>query len=76
VELAKAEERARQISEGENRARARLSTWLGEASRLDLSDDWPSLPDPLPLDDLYERIKTHPRILALQKKINYSETGV
>lgn len=76
VELAKAEERARQISEEENRARARLSAWLGEASRLDLSDDWPSLPEPLPLDDLYERIKTHPRILALQKKVSYSETGV
>ncbi len=76
VELAKAEERARQISEEEERARARLSAWLGEASQMDLRDDWPSLQVPLPLDALYERIKTHPRILALQKKVNYSETGV
>ena len=76
VELAKAEERARQINEEEERARARLSVWLGEASHMDLSDEWPSLQDPLPLDALYERIKSHPRLLALQKKVNYSETGV
>lgn len=76
VELAKSEERARQISEEEERARARLSVWLGDASRMSLSNEWPSLPDPLPLDVVFERIKTHPRILALQKKVNYSETGV
>jgi outer membrane protein TolC len=76
VELAKAEERARQISEEEDRARARLSAWLGDASGLSLGDEWPSLQAPLPLDALYERIKTHPRIMAMQKRVNYSETGV
>ena len=76
VELAKAEERARQISEEEQRARARLSTWLGEASRLDLMPDWPDLQQPLSVEEIHQRLQTHPRIMALQKKVGYAETGV
>lgn len=76
VELAKAEERARQISEEEARARAKLSAWLGEASQLELATDWPSLQAPLALAEIHQRLQTHPRILALQKKVNYADTGV
>jgi outer membrane protein TolC len=76
VELAKAEERAQQIAEEEERARARLATWIGDASRQAFDTHWPQLDAPLARDALHEQIKRHPRILALQQKIEASETGV
>lgn len=76
VELAKAEERARQIAEQEARARASLSAWLGDASEQALQTDWPVLPEPLALAEIQQRLKTHPRIAALQKKAGIADTGV
>jgi len=76
VELAKSEERARQIAEEEERARARLSAWLGEAAGMELAEEWPELQQPLDIAGIHEALKTHPRILALQKKVASAETGV
>jgi len=76
VELAKAEERAQQIAEEEQRARARLATWIGAASSEEFASAWPELGPPVDIDALDEKLKSHPRILALQKKVAASETGV
>lgn len=76
VELAKAEERARQIAEEEARARASLATWLGDSSGLELQAGWPVLPEPVSEQEIRQRLQTHPRIMALQRKIGYAETGV
>lgn len=76
VELAKAEERARQIAEEEARARASLATWLGDSSGLELQVGWPVLPEPVSGQEIRQRLQTHPLIMALQRKISYAETGV
>lgn len=76
VELAKIEERARQIAEEEARARASLATWLGDSSDLQLQADWPVLPEPVSEQEIHQRLQTHPRIMALQRKVGYAETGV
>lgn len=76
VELAKAEERARQIAEEEEKARARLTAWIGEAARRPFDAQWPTLQQPPEAQDLYERLKRHPRIQALQQRVKVAETGV
>ncbi len=76
VELAKVEERAQKILQEEERARARLATWIGEAAYRDLEPGWPSLETPSSDTEIQENLKNHPRILALNKNIAASETGV
>ncbi len=76
VELAQVEERAQRILQEEERARARLATWIGEAAYRDLEPGWPSLETPSSDAEIQKNLKNHPRILALNKNIAASETGV
>ncbi len=76
VEVARAKERASQISEAEARARAELSVWLGSLDESRIAADWPSLAQPLSLGEIEARLKNHPRILALQKQVQAAETRV
>ncbi len=76
VEVAKVEERAQRILQEEDRARARLATWVGEMAYQDLAQDWPALETPSSDAVIQENLKNHPRILALNKNIAASETGV
>ncbi len=76
VEVAKVEERAQRILQEEERARARLATWIGEVAYQDLAQGWPPLEAPSSDAVIQENLKNHPRILALDKNIAASETGV
>ena len=76
VELAKAEERAARISQEEDRARARLATWIGDAAFRNLESDWPPLKAQSSTAVIKTRLPGHPRILALGKNVIASETGV
>jgi outer membrane protein TolC len=76
VEMAKVEERAQRILQEEDRARARLATWVGDVAYQDFVHDWPALETPSSDAVIQENLKNHPRILALNKNIAASETGV
>ena len=76
VEMAKVEERAQRILQEEDRALARLATWVGDVAYQDLVHDWPALETPSSDAVIQENLKNHPRILALNKNIAASETGV
>ena len=76
VELAKVEDRATRIAQEEDRARARLQTWIGESAYRELDSDWPDLGDVLPQNLLEERLAEHPRLAALQMQVAAAETGI
>lgn len=76
VELAKAEERARQIAEEEERARARLEAWIGTAAREPFSPEWPRLDEPVSAGDMAKQLQEHPRVQALHQRVVAAETGV
>ena len=76
VELAKSEDRATRIAQEEDRARASLEAWIGQAAYRDLDENWPDLGTVLPLDLLEERLARHPRIAALQRQVEAADTGV
>jgi len=76
VELAKVEDRATRITQAEEQARARLATWIGDAAYRNLLSDWPQLAMPAPIASLKENLSSHPKILAMQKKVSAADTGV
>jgi len=76
VELAKVQDRATRIAQEEDRARARLETWIGPDARLELESEWPDLGPPPALDELRERLAGHPRIVTLQKQADAADTGI
>lgn len=76
VERAKVEERAARISQEEDRARARLAIWIGDTAYRNLASDWPLLNTQSSTAVIKSRLPSHPRILALGKNIDASETGV
>jgi outer membrane protein TolC len=76
VELAKVQERASQIEEEQQRARARLEVWIGEAAWRPLGDEWPQLPAPAQGQAAVESLATHPRLLALHQEVVAADTGV
>lgn len=76
VELAKVKERAASISQQEDRARARLATWIGDTAYRNLASDWPLLKTQSSTVVIKTKLPGHPRILALSKNIAASETGV
>jgi len=76
VELAKVEDRATRIAQDEDRARASLSTWIGEAAWGDFENDWPPLDAPAAVDQIEQSLLEHPRIAALQRQVRAAETGV
>jgi outer membrane protein TolC len=76
VELAKVEDRATRIRLEEERARARLAAWVGEAAYRDLEQDWPEVSSSLVMGDIDSWLLSHPRIEALQEQVAVAETGV
>jgi len=76
VELAKVQERASQIEEEQQRARARLEVWIGEAAWQPLGDEWPRLPEPLQGQAAMDALAAHPRLLALHQEVVAADTGV
>jgi outer membrane protein TolC len=76
VELAKIEDRATQIAQDEEQARARLAIWIGDAAYRDLDDDWPRFRTNSPSDVIKAGLQDHPRVQALQKNVSAAETGV
>ena len=76
VELAKAEDRAARIAQEEERARARLASWIGAAAMGEFEQGWPRLESPAGLDEIARRLAEHPRIAAMQQQVTAAETGV
>jgi outer membrane protein TolC len=76
VELARAQDRATRIAQDEDRARARLETWIGPVAWRDLDTEWPRLESPPTLDDIRAGLAQHPRITALQKRVEAADTGI
>jgi outer membrane protein TolC len=76
VELAKVQDRATRIAQDEDRARARLETWIGPDAWLELETQWPDLGLAPALDALKERLAGHPRIVALQQQADAADTGI
>jgi outer membrane protein TolC len=76
VELAKVQDRAISISQQEDRARARLAAWIGDAAYWELGPEWPAVNTATSLASLTESLKNHPRIRALQQNVVAAETGI
>lgn len=76
VELAKTQDRASRIAQDEDQARTRLATWIGEAAYRDIDESWPDAALSHDAESIKAGLPDHPRIRALQKGINASETGI
>lgn len=76
VELAKVQERASRISEEEDRARARLAAWIGDAAWQPISDDWPTLDEPATMQTAQDGLADHPRLQALHQEVIAADTAV
>lgn len=76
VELSRAEDRATRIAQDEDRARARLATWIGDSAFLNIREDWPDPGPVLPEDTIRAGLENHPRIRALHQDVIAAETGV
>jgi outer membrane protein TolC len=76
VELAKVEDRATRIAQEEDRARARLETWIGPDAWRDLEEDWPDFGTALEPDELKNALANHPRIAALQRQADAADTAI
>lgn len=76
VELARVRERAQRIAEEEDRARARLATWIGEDAWRPLGAEWPSLPEPMAPGASSDALADHPRLRALHQEVVAAETAV
>ena len=76
VELAKVQERASLIEEEQQKARARLQVWIGEAAWRPLGNEWPQLPKPSRGQAARDALVTHPRLLALHQEVVAADTAV
>lgn len=76
VELAKVRERAQRIAEEEDRARARLATWIGEDAWRPLDRDWPDMAEPAPPETASDDLARHPRLRALHQEVVAADTAV
>lgn len=76
VELAKVRDRATLISQQEDRARARLSAWIGDAASWEIDAEWPEIGPVLSESELTKLLVQHPRISAQQQMVIAAETGV
>jgi outer membrane protein TolC len=76
VELSKVHERSSRIAEDEDRARARLAAWIGEAAWRPLETSWPKLPGALPPDAAKQALQAHPRLRALHQQVVAADRGV
>ncbi len=62
LELSRLDDRIAEYRTKEEKARARLSRWLGEAAWKTLQPNMPALPDARPLDNLESMLQNHPEI--------------
>ncbi len=76
VELSKVRERSSRIAEEEDRARARLATWIGDAAWRPLDTDWPELSPQLPPKPAEDALRQHPRLRALHQEVIAADKGV
>jgi outer membrane protein TolC len=76
VELARVQDRGTRIAQEEDRARARLETWIGPAAWRELDSEWPDLGSPPTLDEIRAGLTQHPRIVALQQRVEAADTGI
>jgi outer membrane protein TolC len=76
VELAKVEDRATRIAQEEDRARARLETWIGQDAWRDLEENWPEFGNAPEADELKGALANHPRIAALQRQADAADTAI
>jgi outer membrane protein TolC len=76
VELAKVEERAKQIAQKEEQARSRLAVWIGNAAFEVFDDSWPRMPAPSPSSVIESTLDQHPRVRALSRNIAAAEANV
>jgi outer membrane protein TolC len=76
VELARVQDRGTRIAQEEDRARARLETWIGPAAWRELDSDWPDPGSPPTLDEIRAGLTQHPRIVALQQRVEAADTGI
>jgi outer membrane protein TolC len=76
VELAKVEDRGTRIAQAEAAARARLEAWIGAAAYRELELSWPALAPETPLDTVRANLADHPRIRALQQRVEAADTGI
>ena len=76
LERSRVRERATGIAEEEDRARARLATWIGEAAWQPLEPQWPLLPTTRPQQDLLDGLTHHPRLRALHQQVVAADRGV
>jgi outer membrane protein TolC len=76
VELAKVEERAKQIAQQEEQARSRLAVWIGDAAFEVFDDSWPRMPAPSPSSVIESSLDQHPRVRALSRNIAAAEANV
>jgi len=76
VELAKVRELAQRIAEEEDRARARLATWIGDDAWRPLDGYWPTIAEPVPLEAEKNNLANHPRLRALHQEVVAADTAV
>lgn len=76
VELAKVRERSSRIAEDQERARARLATWVQDAAWQDLDPAWPALAEPLEAQSIKDGLADHPRLRALHREVLAAEKEV
>lgn len=76
VELSKVQERASRIAEDEDRARARLAAWIGDAAWGPFAEAWPDLAEPSTAQDAKDALAEHPRLRALHQEVIAADTGV
>jgi outer membrane protein TolC len=76
VELARVQDRGTRIAQEEDRARARLETWIGPAAWRELDSEWPDLGSPPTLDEIRAGLTQHPRVVALQQRVEAADTGI
>jgi outer membrane protein TolC len=76
VELARVEDRATRIRLDEERARARLAAWVGEAAFRELDHRWAEISFSAIMGEVDTWLMSHPRIEALQEQVAVAETGV
>jgi outer membrane protein TolC len=76
VELARVRDRSTQIRQQEDRARARLTQWVGSAASDETQDEWPDWDSALSADVINSQLAEHPRIRSLQQTVVAADTGV
>ncbi|MDN7123967.1 TolC family protein [Pseudidiomarina sp. 1APP75-32.1] len=84
LELTRLDDRLTSLRQKEERFQSKLSEWIGAIAKSKLPDDVPNLtlqealssPSTMPKQALYELIKGHPVLQAIDQDISASETSI